>query len=91
MYIDAHQAAGRGIIQKIKVRLNGRRMSGVVAAKAGPDGFVEWFDKPARIVYKKPNGDRVKSRPGRAAPSHIFLNKARGLVKISFNLWPGNE
>lgn len=66
-YIDVDKAIRLGIISRLSVTLNGKRIGKVLAAKSGKNGFVEYQEQDPKIIF----GDRLESK------------KLRGLVKIS--------
>lgn len=47
-YIDVGKATRRGIIGRVNVSLNGRRVKNVIAAKSGVNGFIEYQPEPLR-------------------------------------------
>lgn len=70
-YIDVEKAERLNLLGKLKVYINGNRISKAVAAKSGKSGFVEFYETP--IMIDKRKADEVLRR------------KLRGNVKVSIN------
>lgn len=66
-YIDVDKAVRLGIIGRLSVTLNGKRIGKILAAKSGKNGLVEYYEQDPKII----DGDRLESK------------KLRGVVKIS--------
>lgn len=61
-YIDVDKAERLGIIERVKVSLNGRKIKRVIAAKSGRNGFVEYLVYPLRVDRTGEEAQSVKLR-----------------------------
>lgn len=68
-YIDVNKASKRRILQKVRVRLNGKLVNRVIAAKSGKNGFVEFYADPLKV-----RGEDVVTRKVRGLVK-ISINK----------------
>lgn len=59
-YLDVEKMARRRLFCKLTVRLNGKRMSKVIACKTGNHGFVEYLLFPLRL--KDGEAETIKKR-----------------------------
>lgn len=67
-YIDVGKAVRLGVIGRVKVTINGKEVTNVIAAMNGKNGFVEHCDPLPLINYRK---------------GELITHKKRGNVKIT--------